>query len=63
MASRTLITFQVTPGLREWYRHAAHRERMTVSEWLRGLATQRAAEVVPAPPERVAEMARDEEAA
>ena len=54
-----LVQFRATPGLREWFKHAAHAERMTTSEWLRGMAIRKAAELVPPPASRVAEMAKE----
>lgn len=46
---RVLVNFQVTPELRTWFSHAAHAERLSMAAWLRKLAINRAAELVPQP--------------
>jgi uncharacterized protein (DUF1778 family) len=44
-----LVQFRATPEMRDWFKHAAHEERKTLSEWLRSMAIVRAAELVPQP--------------
>ena len=45
-----MINFRTDPEQREWFKRAAHAECLTLSAWLRRLATLRAAEVLSAGP-------------
>jgi hypothetical protein len=47
--ARVLVNFETTPAMRQWFKDAAHAERMTMSAWLRRVATARAVEVAPQP--------------
>lgn len=47
---RTLVNFEATPELRDWFARAAEVERLSMSAWLRKLAVNRAAELVPPVP-------------